>query len=60
MMAKELDIRRLRSEGRAQCLDCDVLRPGATRERVALHVKQTGHIARFVVEEATIYQRKAS
>ena len=54
-----LDIRRRRSKGTAQCLNCDVLSPAATRERVAQHVKQSGHIARFVVEDTTVYQRKA-
>ena len=38
-----------------ECLECDRLADGATRERVRYHVAQTGHAARFVVEYITTY-----
>lgn len=54
-----VDISRLRYGGTAECEGCD-LRPDCTRERVRQHVAQTGHVARFIVEDVTVYRPKVA
>jgi len=46
---------RVKTEGLALCLHCGK-RPGWTRERARMHVANTGHIVRYVIEDITIYQ----
>jgi hypothetical protein len=46
--------RRFRDWGTAECEDR--LPPQCTRERARQHVKEHGHIVRFVITDTTIYQ----
>lgn len=52
----DLEIRRFRGDGEAECENCVLLRPDSTRERARLHAKQRGHTVRFVIRDTTIYQ----
>ncbi|TDC35679.1 hypothetical protein E1211_15350 [Micromonospora sp. 15K316] len=51
-----LDISRLTNPPSVECEQCDRLRPDATRERARLHVHQTGHTVRVLVEHVTVYR----
>lgn len=53
-MNVRVQISRQKSEGRAYC-GCSLLHPQATRERVRQHVEKTGHVARFVIQDITVY-----
>ena len=53
-----VDITRQRSGTTAECEGCDQLHPDSTRERVRRHVKLTGHKARVIVEDSTVYVRR--
>ena len=50
---------RVRHEGMAECEQCDRLHPDSTRERCRIHVNQTGHTVRFVIEDVTVYKPPA-
>lgn len=52
----DLDIERIAGETQAWCTECDRLNPRATRERVRLHARQTGHSTRFAVQQITAYR----
>lgn len=47
---------RARMEPRAECDQCESLHPESTRQRVRQHVQTTGHRARVVVEDITVYR----
>lgn len=55
-MSAPLKITRSRSATTASCEQCDRLHPEATRERVRLHVNQTGHTAHVLIEDLTTYR----
>ena len=54
-MAKRVVIKRFRYGHVAECEGCDRLHPDSTRERCRVHVQQTGHKVRFVIEDVTTY-----
>jgi len=56
---KRLTVTRTRLPGIAECEHCDGLHPDSTRERVRVHVQQTGHTARYIIEDVTKYQPPA-
>ena len=51
---------RFRQPGIAECENCNDLHPDSTRERCRVHVHQTGHTVRFVVEDVTKYRPATS
>jgi len=54
--AKHVTINRFRYGHMAQCEQCNQLHPDSTRERCRLHVQQTGHKVRFLIEDVTTYE----
>lgn len=52
---RSVDISRYNSPATAECEQCDRVPPDATRARCHLHVRQTGHTVRFVIEDTTVY-----
>lgn len=40
----------------AECNECDRLDSESTRHRVREHVKNTGHTARVVIKDVTVYR----
>lgn len=49
---------RTKRRGVADCEHCDKLDDRmVTRERVRQHVLRTGHVAKFVIEDITVYRR---
>lgn len=58
-MSAGVSIQRFRYEHTAECENCDRLNPGSTRERCRVHVQQTGHTVRFVIEDVTKYKPKS-
>jgi hypothetical protein len=59
-MAKRIQVQRFKSTGRAQCEECGTPPRLWARERARLHVDREGHTVRFVIEDTTVYSRKAS
>jgi hypothetical protein len=53
--AKRVVIKHFRHRGMAECEQCSNLHPDSTRERCRVHVQQTGHHVRFVIEDVTTY-----
>ncbi len=55
-MTRGVTATRRRSDGHTECEQCDRLHPQATRERVRQHVSRTGHTARYIIEDTTVYR----
>lgn len=54
-----VDIQRFRHAGMAECEQCGG--PTSwTRERARQHAAERGHTVRFVIEDTTVYTRKAT
>jgi hypothetical protein len=54
----QVEIKRMRYPGMAECETCNGLHPDSTRERCRQHADQfPGHHVRYVVEEVTFYER---
>lgn len=58
-MSAAVKITRVRMLPLAECENCDALSPEATRERSRVHVQQTGHTVRFIIEDVTRYEPAA-
>jgi hypothetical protein len=52
---RALAVKRFRFGHVAECEGCHELDPDSTRERCRVHVEQTGHTVRFVIEDTTVY-----
>lgn len=52
---KGVTAKRFRYPATAQCENCNDLHPDSTRERCRVHVQQTGHKVRFLIEDVTTY-----
>lgn len=59
-VAKGVAITHFRHQGTAECENCQRLHPDSTRERCRVHVQQTGHTVRFIVEDVTKYEARGS
>lgn len=63
-MSDQVEITRFRGEGEAECETCESegreFPRGATRERARQHAKRSGHFVRYVIEDTTLYQGKAT
>lgn len=57
---RAVDIHHVRSDGAAECEQCNDLRPDSTRERARLHAFLRDHTVRFVIHDVTVYTRKAT
>jgi hypothetical protein len=57
---KPVAIKRFRYPGTAECEGCDEIHPDSTRDRCRVHVQQTGHRVRFVIEEVTTYEPESA
>ena len=56
-MSNAVAIKRYRNYGAiADCEQCDKLHPDSTRERCRVHVQQTGHTVRYLIEDVTVYR----
>jgi hypothetical protein len=58
--AERVVIKHFRHQGTAECEQCKNLHPDSTRERCRVHVRQTGHRVRFVIEDVTTYDPAGS
>lgn len=54
-MPKRITIRRIRTDGRAECEQCRTRREW-TRERARQHADRHQHTVRFVIDDITIYR----
>ena len=55
-MSAGVKITHLRMLAAVECVNCSARHPEATRERCRVHVQQTGHTVRFIIEDVTRYE----